>query len=129
MPDFVDFYRKAKRLPNITLLVLTGVSSDIGRKGNHVSCKRKKGEITSRVQMSSRTSLATKLVTPEVASIPLLQQDQSTVYSQPIGTCTLPNSLTVLLTVMVVTITILLLTDTVCDIQATGFSVLTGGLF
>jgi len=71
---------------------LTGVSSGIERKGNRVSRKQKKEEITSRFQMSSGTPPANNLVTPVVASIPHLQQNQSTVYRQPIDTCKLPNS-------------------------------------
>ena len=42
LPEFIDYYRKSKHLPSITQLVLTGVSSGIGKKINRICCKKLK---------------------------------------------------------------------------------------
>lgn len=46
LQDFCDYFRKSKHLPSMTQLLLSGMPSGIGKKGNRVQRKRKKEEIT-----------------------------------------------------------------------------------
>ena len=47
LQEFCDYYRKSKRLPSITQLLLSGMPSGVGNKGNRVTRKRKKDDVTS----------------------------------------------------------------------------------
>lgn len=51
LQEFCDYYRKSKRLPSLSQLLLSGMPSGIGNKGNRVSRKRKKEEITTFVSL------------------------------------------------------------------------------
>ena len=51
LQEFCDYYRKSKRLPSMSQLLLSGMPSGMGNKGNRVSRKRKKEEITSIVSL------------------------------------------------------------------------------
>ena len=51
LQEFCDYYRKLKRLPSMSQLLLSGMPSGMGNKGNRVIRKRKKEEITSVVSL------------------------------------------------------------------------------
>jgi hypothetical protein len=59
LQQFCDYYRKSKHLPSVTQLLLSGVPSGVGNKGNRVSKKRKREEVT------SRTSFETSNITTQ----------------------------------------------------------------
>ena len=56
--EFCNLYRKSKHLPIITQLVLTGVPSGVGRKGNRVSRKRKREPECTRIPLTSSAASA-----------------------------------------------------------------------
>ena len=51
LQEFCDYYRKSKRLPSMSQLLLSGMPSGIGNKGNRVSRKRKKEAVTTIVSL------------------------------------------------------------------------------
>ena len=61
LKEFCDLYRKSKRLPSISRLVLTGLPSGIGKKGNRVNRKRKREPESARVPLSFSSSELTSL--------------------------------------------------------------------
>ena len=81
--EFVDYYRKSKRLPSVTRLLLTGVSSGVGRKGNRVSRKRKVSEVTTRIQSSPVTTPTTMLPTSPAELTTHIQASSTTMISTP----------------------------------------------
>ena len=56
LEEFCDTYRKSKRLPSISQLVLTGLPGGIGNEGNRVARKCKREEITSRTPLVTSDS-------------------------------------------------------------------------
>lgn len=52
LKEFCDLYRKAKHVPNISQLALTGLPSGIGKKGNQVNRKRKREPENERILLS-----------------------------------------------------------------------------
>ncbi len=56
LEQFCDLYRKTKHLPSITQLVLTGLPGGVGKKGNRITRKRKREEVTSRVSLTTCSS-------------------------------------------------------------------------
>lgn len=56
LEEFCNSYRKLKKLPNISKLLLTGLPGGVGNKGNRVTRKRKKIEISSRIPLSSSSA-------------------------------------------------------------------------
>ena len=52
LQEFCNLYRKSKHLPSVTRLVLTGVSSGVGRKGNRVCRKRKREPECTRIPLT-----------------------------------------------------------------------------
>ena len=68
--EFCNYYRKSKRLPNMSQLLLSGMPSGIGNKGNRVTRKRKKQEVTTFVPLplgGSSTPSCTKKTRPVAA--------------------------------------------------------------
>ena len=63
LPQYIDFYRKSKHLPSITQLVLTGLPTGIGKKGNRISRKRKNTEVTDRIPVSTASSVPSTIAT------------------------------------------------------------------
>ena len=63
--EYIDFYRKSKHLPSITRLVLTGLPTGIGNKGNRVSCKRKSTEVTDRISVSTASNAHSIITTSQ----------------------------------------------------------------
>lgn len=53
LAEFCISYRRSKRLPNMTGLLLTGLASGVGNKGNKVTGKRKREEICSHLPLKS----------------------------------------------------------------------------
>ena len=51
LQEFCDYYWKSKHLPSMSQLLLSGMPSGMGNKGNRVSRKRKKEEIMSIVSL------------------------------------------------------------------------------
>ena len=52
MQEFCNQYRKQKRLPSITKLLLTGLPGGVGKKGNRINRERKHNEVTTTVPLS-----------------------------------------------------------------------------
>lgn len=63
LPEYIDLYRKSKHLPSITQLVLTGLPTGPGRKGNCVSRKRKNIEVTDRIPVSTASNVPSTITT------------------------------------------------------------------
>lgn len=54
LEGYLNFYLKSKNLPNLTQLLLTGLPSGVGNKGNRVSRKRKWVEVNSRIPLNDK---------------------------------------------------------------------------
>ena len=61
--EYIDFYRKSKHLPSSTWLVLTGLSTGIGNKGNRVSHKHKSIEVTDHIPVRTAFSAHSTITT------------------------------------------------------------------
>ena len=77
LQEFCDHYRRSKRLPNVSKLVLTGLPGGASNKGNCVTRKRKYQEITSRITLPASTTslLVQNLPGPSFASSAASPQD------------------------------------------------------
>lgn len=81
LEEFCNSYRKSKRVPSISQLLLTGLPSGIGNKGNRVSKKRKREEVINRVPLATPTSIS--LLSTSTTASSQLMPSQSYLYSEP----------------------------------------------
>ena len=92
LQEFCDYYRKSKRLPSMSQLLLSGMPSGMGNKGNRVSRKRKKEEITSIVPLPLPSSAKkTHRLADQSQMHPILSHEQTIPHIQEssIGTSSL----------------------------------------
>ena len=82
LKEFCTLYRKSKRAPSVSKLLLSGFPSGIGDKGNRVSKKRKHEPESCRVFLSGASSTAEAQPGPshDVLVMPTEQQ-QSAAYT------------------------------------------------
>ena len=81
--EFCNLYRKTKHLPSITQLVLTGIPSGIGKKGNRVCRKRKREPERTRVPLTASSAAA---VVSTAISFESLPGPSCTSFSPPLST-------------------------------------------
>ena len=68
--EFCDLYRKSKHLPSITQLVLTGIPSGVGKKGNRISRKRKHEPECTRVPLTASSAASVVYGIVSLESLP-----------------------------------------------------------